>query len=200
MVIDAHQIASSCAAIQCILLFLGHSCTDKGLGKYCTMNGKHRASTVSVSRLNICVNTLSSSMLSFNARTSIFNCHSRHPPPGSPFTLHNPEPLKSGDSAPLFSPDHSSPLAPPYTLRSVDRHACTSSAKSERGKDSVKSEIESDGEGLSCSSSYHSCSSVNSAIPEGGFKKGAGDEATDSLQALRKSEKDTESHLETLLC
>lgn len=177
VVIDAHQITSSCAAIQHALFlffFLGHSCTDKGLGKYCTMNDKHRASTVSISSLTICVNTqcLSSSTFGFNAPPSIFNCHSRHPPPGSPFTLHSPEPLKSGDSAPLFTPDHSSPSAPPSTLRSVDRHACTSSAKTERGKDSVKSEIESDREGLSFWSSYHSCSSVNSAIPEGASKGG----------------------------
>ncbi len=95
-------------------LFLGHSCTDKGLGKYCTMNDKHRASTALL-RLTICLNTqcLSSSTFGFNGHPSIFNCHSRHPPPSSPFTLHSPEPLKSGDSASLFTPDHSSPSAPP---------------------------------------------------------------------------------------
>jgi len=136
------------------------------------MNDKHRASTVSVSSSTICVNTqcLSSSMFGFNACPSIFNCHSRHPPPSSPFTLHSPEPLKSGDRAPLFTPDHSSPSAPPSTLRLVDRHACTGSAKkNERGKFSVKSEIVSDGEGLSFSSSYHFCQLSNT---RGGFKKG----------------------------
>ncbi|CAM4655763.1 unnamed protein product [Leuciscus chuanchicus] len=89
------------------------------------------------------------------------------PPPSSPFTLHSPEPLKSGDSAPLFTPDHSSPSAPPSTLRSVDRHACTGSAKKRERERQCENNT------------------------RGGFKKGLGDEATASLQALQKREKDT---------
>lgn len=157
------------------------------------MSDKHRASTVSVSSLTICVNTqcLSFSMFGFNARPSIFNCHSRHPPPSSPFTLHSPEPLKSGDSAPLFTPDHSSPSAPPSTLRSVDRHACTGSAKKrERERQCEKWDSERRGGSLvfKLLPFLHFCQLSNT---RGGFKKGLGDEATASLQALQKREKDT---------
>ncbi len=167
VVIDAHQIASSCATIQhaLLLFFLGHSCTDKGLGKYCTMNDKHRASTALL-RLTICLNTqcLSSSTFGFNGRPSIFNCHSRHPHPflRSPCTAQNPWKavtvlLCSPQTTPL-------PLRPPIHTPFVWQ-ACLYKLGKNRERERQREKWESGGEGLSFSSSNHSCSSVNSAIP-----------------------------------